>query len=76
MDNIFKSMQVTRARNKEEYPFHVEVFWDEHGTDEDGEDVQRIEGYGFDEEAEFKRFLVELIEDVGIEKFIVEYHPQ
>jgi hypothetical protein len=75
--SIFNNMEVTAARRDESYPFFIEVYWNERGEDEDGQEVQRIEGYGYDDEEKFHASLDELTKGRWkghVEKLVIHYY--
>jgi len=76
MASIFDGLECSEARKDESYPFFIEVYWNECGVDEDGEEVQRIEGYGFDDRLKFNALLLDLIGPQShgqIERLIIDY---
>ena len=60
--------EITRGIPPQEHPFWVEVYWQERGTDHDGHEVQRIEGYGFHEELKMRQFILDLLYKEGKDK--------
>ena len=76
MNSEILAMDLQRSVDPREYPFWVEIFWQERGTGEDGVEVQRIEGYGFNTEVEMRQFILDLLYKEGknsVESFNAHY---
>lgn len=67
---------IQRYVDPREYPFWVEICYHERGTGEDGVEVQRIEGCGFNTEVEMRQFILDLLYKEGknsVESFNAHY---
>jgi hypothetical protein len=65
-----------RKSPEAEMPIQVHIEYTERGTDEDGKEVQRIEGFGARDWAHLMRKLGPLCKDGGdghVERFTVEF---